>query len=45
MKGRALAHSFAMGAAQVTPKITKRAFFDVSIGGKATGRTLFEELR
>eukprot|EP00438_Fugacium_kawagutii_P020431 Skav226583 [mRNA] locus=scaffold2846:124336:128224:- [translate_table: standard] len=24
--------------ANVTPKVTKRAFFDVAIGGKATGR-------
>ena len=26
--------------ANVTPKVTKRAFFDVAIGGKATGRWL-----
>lgn len=26
--------------ANVTPKVTKRAFFDVAIAGKATGRWL-----
>mmetsp|Transcript_49354 Transcript_49354/g.107491 ORF Transcript_49354/g.107491 Transcript_49354/m.107491 type:complete len:179 (-) Transcript_49354:44-580(-) len=30
-----------MGAANVTPKVTKKAFFEVAIGGKPTGRIVF----